>query len=710
MTAPPAHSETLKAPAVRRVRPTGPGRLTVEGDLGSARPEAVLVLRERGSGAEHRHVALTGDSARFEADVELAGRDWRGVWDGYVDGARLMVGARAGLDATTLSLAPGEACEVAPYAAEDGGLSLRIAPLAPHAELSRAWVGERTVRLEGSVPTGGGRLELVCRSRERGDELVSAVSAVGAGFTAELELERLVRAGAEPEVWDLYVDTGSGSPLRLGAHDDDVANKKQAVAYPARRVQRAGAERRLQPYFTVENNFSIRSRAPGPAGAARPAGRTVETARPGSRGWWAERATPLLRIARRMALALGARITGARGPASGPPVRGPGTVYILIMHAYGMGGTIRTVLNLAEELARRHDVEIVSVVRRRDFGFFAMPPGVRVTALDDRRATTPKTAGARLLSRMPSVLMHDQDYGFHACSLWTDVRLVRKLRSLSPGWLITTRPGLNLIAARLTPAHVRSIGQEHMNFHAHRPALAAEIRRAYGGLDALAVLTADDQRDYSHVLADADTRIARIPNALPEIPGERAELIRPIVVAAGRLTWQKGFDLLIRAFERVARERPEWSLRIYGAGRKRDRLRRLIATRDLYNHVFLMGSTQHLGEALAEGSIFALSSRYEGFGMVILEAMSKGLPVVSFDCPRGPSEIVHHGEDGLLVAAEDVDAFAAALLELIDDAPRRRRMGEAAVRTARQFDVGVIGSRWERLFEELASTSAQAAA
>ena len=170
------------------------------------------------------------------------------------------------------------------------------------------------------------------------------------------------------------------------------------------------------------------------------------------------------------------------------------------------------------------------------------------------------------------------------------------------------------------------------------------------------------------------------------------------MVAAGRLNTQKGFDLLLDAWEPVARAHPDWTLRIYGSGPEREALERRAAGLP----VELPGRTDRLGAAMAAGSLFALSSRWEGFGLVLVEAMGKGLPVVSFDCPRGPADIVSDGEDGLLVAGRRTSpALTAALLALIEDPERRRRMAAAARATARRYEGDAIAPRWDALFRDL---------
>jgi glycosyltransferase involved in cell wall biosynthesis len=385
-----------------------------------------------------------------------------------------------------------------------------------------------------------------------------------------------------------------------------------------------------------------------------------------------------------------APLVGRRRAAGAPKVR------FLVEHAWGIGGTTRTTLNLAGHLAGRYDVEVVSVYRRRDEALLDLPPGVEVTALDDRRGRA--APWQRLLRALPSVLVHPYDYVYPKCSLWTDVQLLRWLRRIGPGVLVTTRPGFNLLAARLAPPQVATVGQEHLNFHAHRAPLARDLHRHLHRLEVLTVLTHDDLRDYGGV---ADTRVLLVPNALPALDGGVSPLDANVVVAAGRLTPQKGFDLLIRAWAPVAREHADWRLRIFGAGPERRRLERLVRELGLEASVSLPGRTRRIGTELAKASAFVLSSRFEGFGMVLLEAMSKGLPVVSFDCPRGPAEIVDHGVDGLLVPNGDVSALTRGLLELIRHPGLRRRLGAAGLEKVREYDIESIGARWEALLEEL---------
>ncbi|MBG0822878.1 glycosyltransferase family 4 protein [Planomonospora sp. ID91781] len=384
------------------------------------------------------------------------------------------------------------------------------------------------------------------------------------------------------------------------------------------------------------------------------------------------------------------------------PAPDAGTVRILLQHAYGMGGTIRTVFNLAGYLARERDVEIVSVVRTAREPFFPVPPGVRVSFLDDR--TGPAGPLARLLSRFPSLLVPEQERVHHALNLWTDLCLVRRLRSFRSGVVISTRPAFNLVTALFAPPEVVTVGQEHVTYGVHAPEVLRLARRRYGRLDAFVTLTRADRDQYARLLRAAPPRrLVRIPNALPDLAGDVSGLEEKVVAAAGRLVHAKGFDRLVAAWKHVAAEHPDWVLRIYGAGTRKaeDRLRARIEEAGLSGRVFLMGRAAELGVELSKASVYVVSSRYEGFGMTILEAMSKGVPVVSFDCPHGPGEIITDGHDGLLVGSKKPSALAEAVCRLIEDRELRRRLGGSALVTAAGYDLDTVGAMWDELLDDL---------
>jgi glycosyltransferase involved in cell wall biosynthesis len=404
--------------------------------------------------------------------------------------------------------------------------------------------------------------------------------------------------------------------------------------------------------------------------------------------------------AHRLALALAARIPHRREARADRP--GAPRIRLVLNNAYAMGGTVRATLTLAGELAERHDVEIVCVRRHRRDPAFPFPPGVPVTVLDDRTDGS-RSLVRRLLRALPSLLVHPEDYAYGGSTLWSDLQLARMLRATAGDLVVATRPGYALMLAALAPRTAITVAQEHMHLEAHRPALSAAMRRRYPALAALTVLTDGDAASYAAALGARAPHIVRLPNPVAPLAGGGTDPAAPVLAAAGRLTGQKGFDLLLDAFALAARDRPRWRLEIHGAGPERAALERRAAEPDLRGRAHLPGPANPLGTALARASLFVLSSRFEGFGMVIVEAMGCGLPVVSFDCPRGPAEIITPGRDGLLVAAQDVPALADALGRLMDDEALRRTMGEAARETAAAYRPAAIGARWDGLIAQLTS-------
>jgi GalNAc-alpha-(1->4)-GalNAc-alpha-(1->3)-diNAcBac-PP-undecaprenol alpha-1,4-N-acetyl-D-galactosaminyltransferase len=172
------------------------------------------------------------------------------------------------------------------------------------------------------------------------------------------------------------------------------------------------------------------------------------------------------------------------------------------------------------------------------------------------------------------------------------------------------------------------------------------------------------------------------------------------IVTMGRLVAQKGYDLLIAAFARIAGDCPGWTLAIIGEGPARDQIKKLIEQYGLANRVELVGARKDPFTLMSQSSFFVLSSRYEGFPMALAEAMALGLPVISFDCPSGPRVLVRPEVDGVLVPAQDVDGLAAAMRRLIEDAPLRRRLSGKAPEVTERFSLTTFVDQWSDVIQE----------
>jgi GalNAc-alpha-(1->4)-GalNAc-alpha-(1->3)-diNAcBac-PP-undecaprenol alpha-1,4-N-acetyl-D-galactosaminyltransferase len=203
-----------------------------------------------------------------------------------------------------------------------------------------------------------------------------------------------------------------------------------------------------------------------------------------------------------------------------------------------------------------------------------------------------------------------------------------------------------------------------------------------------------------------------IPNpvVMPYLTRSRSAQDQPertySIVAMGRLVPQKGFDLLINAFSQISERHSEWVLKIAGSGPLQQELQQQAAKLNLKHRVILTGALEDPFALLTAADLFVLSSRFEGFPNALCEAMACGLPVISFDCPAGPREIIRDGVDGLLVDPENVGALAEAMDTLMTNPAERARLASRAIEIASRFSKADVLKMWDELFCNVLSSRA----
>ena len=232
--------------------------------------------------------------------------------------------------------------------------------------------------------------------------------------------------------------------------------------------------------------------------------------------------------------------------------------------------------------------------------------------------------------------------------------------------------------------------REYMKYYRNR-----YFRKVEKKADVVVTLTNGDAKEWTKA-----KRVEVIPNftVMPVVKQSTCENKR--VIAVGRLEWQKGFDRLIDAWAIVNQQHSDWQLDIFGSGTLGDQLQQQIRTHGLDN-VTIHSFTPNINKEYSDSSIFALSSRFEGFGLVLLEAMQSGLPCVTFDCPFGPSDVVADNENGYVVQDGDIPALAERISTLIENTDLRSSFSKASVVRAKLFDKDVVMMRWKALLEEL---------
>ena len=192
-----------------------------------------------------------------------------------------------------------------------------------------------------------------------------------------------------------------------------------------------------------------------------------------------------------------------------------------------------------------------------------------------------------------------------------------------------------------------------------------------------------------------------IPNPLSFYPEQASTLHNKKVIAVGKQGYQKGYDRLLPAWKKVVEKHPDWHLEIYGAIAPEMKLAAQSQELNIENSVHFYQPEKDIQSKYLEASIYVMPSRFEGFGMVLIEAMACGLPCVSFDCPHGPADIITQDEDGFLIENGNIEQMANAILQLIEDESVRIDFGTTAKKNAKRYLTEHVMPLWDDLFKKL---------
>ena len=297
-------------------------------------------------------------------------------------------------------------------------------------------------------------------------------------------------------------------------------------------------------------------------------------------------------------------------------------------------------------------------------------------------------------------------------------RKQRRYKKMFTDYLMEVRPDITVSTVRREinfindiPDGSKKVGEIHFNRTNYREfnkkwlpnfanrfisrlwmnSLLKQLRR----LSCFVVLSEEDNKNWPEL----NNKVV-IPNSLSYFPDFQSTCENKRVIAVGRYTWQKGFDMLLKAWRIVFEKHPDWHLDIYGSG-EREEYEQLAKEFGISEVVTCHPATNDVYDKYRESSIFAFSSRYEGFGLVLAEAMSTGVPAVSFACPCGPSDIIRDYEDGILVEEGNIQQFAESLCYMIEHNEERKIFGHKARISSQRFGQESIMKKWINLFDEI---------
>ena len=371
-------------------------------------------------------------------------------------------------------------------------------------------------------------------------------------------------------------------------------------------------------------------------------------------------------------------------------------IVYLIHSTYNPGGMERVLLNKVTWLVGEMgwDVTVVTTDQHGRLPFYPFPEGVKMI---DLGVNYSEDNGKPFLKKLLGFLKRRRLHEKRFKALLEQIR-PNVVDCFYPGECSFV-PGLKDGSKKVMELHQSKLFHHQYN-RTGLMGLADKVRarmdeRLVRKFDRFVVLTEEDAKMWGEM-----PNIRVIPNAANFIAQKYSGCSEKRVIAVGRLDYQKSFDRLIMVWEKVHEKMQDWRLDIFGQGEWKDMLQRMIDERGLQDCVRLNGPTKDIGKEYAESSMLVMSSHYEGFPMVMIEAMACGLPAVCFDFKCGPRDIIVEGENGLIVPDGDIEGLAEAMMTLMEDEELRKRMGENTKRVVETYSEERVMGQWINLYEE----------
>lgn len=373
-------------------------------------------------------------------------------------------------------------------------------------------------------------------------------------------------------------------------------------------------------------------------------------------------------------------------------------ITILLLHMQH-GGIEKQTISFANEICKKYKVEIISTYSMKKKPAYEVNPKIKITYLID---DAPNKAEFKDAIKRKNVLKIIKESLKAIKILYLKNKLMKQeIKKLDTDFVLSTRIEFANMLSKYTPKGIVKITQEHLHNDSNK--YIKRVKKSFKNLDYLIVLGPGSKENYSKWLEDnKKIEIIQIPNILEEIPKDSSLLENYKIISVGRLHPVKDFESLIYVFDKVSKVLPQASLTIVGGGEEFEKLITLSKKLNLENKVKITGmiSKDEVNNYLLNSDLYVMTSLTECFPMVLLEASSCGLPLISFDVPVGPKAIIKNDYNGYLIQNRNIDDMAKQIIELFNNRTKLKLLGKNAKESANQYIPNNVMKKWFEIFDK----------